>query len=79
MSGVVRLLVSAAVDAGGRRVSVHLADQERQALVLVLAHQIGVDEASCERLLPRVAALGVASCGTDTAEDGRRMWAVLDL
>lgn len=75
---VTALLVDAAVGDGGTRVSVHLADQNRQALILVLSHQPGQAPAD-DALLPSIAALGVASCGTDTAADGRRRWAVIDL
>lgn len=35
--------------------------------------------AGVETVLPALAALGAASCGTDTTADGRRVWAVLDL
>ncbi|MFC8830306.1 hypothetical protein ACFT9I_33825 [Streptomyces sp. NPDC057137] len=72
------LLVSTAVADGGRRVSVHLADQDRQALIVALSHQRGLTVAD-ETLLPQLASLGAVSCGTDTAVDGRRLWAVLDL
>ncbi|MFC8080047.1 hypothetical protein ACFUN8_31480 [Streptomyces sp. NPDC057307] len=72
------LLVSTAVADGGRRVSVHLADQDRQALIVALSHRTGLTVAD-ETLLPQLAALGAVSCGTDTAVDGRRLWAVLDL
>jgi hypothetical protein len=75
---VTALLVDAAVGDGGTRVSVHLADQNRQALILVLSHQPG-QAPTDDALLPRIAELGVAVCGTDTAEDGRRRWAVIDL
>ncbi|WP_233518481.1 hypothetical protein [Streptomyces corynorhini] len=76
-SDVVALLVANAVADGGRRISVHLADQDQQALVMVLSHQPGLT--ADESVLPRIAELGVSSCGTDTAEDGRLLWAVLDL
>ncbi len=72
------LLVTTAVADGGRRVSVHLADQNRQALIVALSHRPGLAVAD-EAVLPELAALGAVSCGTDTAEDGRRHWAVLDL
>lgn len=75
---VVALMVSSAVDDGGRRVSLHLADQQRQALVLVLSHQPSLAPPD-DTLLPRIAELGATSCGTDTAPDGRRLWAVLDV
>lgn len=72
------LLVTTAVADGGRRVSVHLADQDRQALIVALSHRSGLAVAD-EAVLPQLAALGAVSCGTDTAADGRRLWAVLDL
>jgi hypothetical protein len=75
---VTELLVGTAVDDGGRRVSVHLADQDRQVLVVVLSHMSGL-AVTDEEVLPRVAALGASSCGADTAQDGRRLRAVLDL
>ncbi|MFC8829651.1 hypothetical protein ACFT9I_30435 [Streptomyces sp. NPDC057137] len=59
-------------------VSLHLADQDRQALIVVLSHRTGL-AVTDERVLPAVAALGASSCGADTAQDGRRLWAVLDL
>ncbi|MFG2175941.1 hypothetical protein ACGFMO_32020 [Streptomyces niveus] len=55
-----------------------MADQDRQALIVVLSHRAGLTVTD-ERLLPAVAALGATSCGADTAQDGRRLWAVLDL
>ncbi|MDJ0342243.1 hypothetical protein QMK19_03455 [Streptomyces sp. H10-C2] len=75
---VTALLVDAAVGDGGTRVSVHLADQNRQALILVLSHQPDLAVGD-EAVLPRLAELGASSCGTDTAPDGRRRWAVIDL
>lgn len=72
------LLVSTAVADGGRRVSVHLADQDQQALIVALSHRTGLAVAD-DALLPQLASLGAVSCGTDTAVDGRRLWAVLDL
>ncbi|MEU0377010.1 hypothetical protein ACG93S_17565 [Streptomyces sp. WAC01490] len=67
-----------AVADGGRRVSVHLADQGQQALIVALSHQPAC-EAANGTVLPELTRLGAVSCGTDTAEDGRRVWAVLDL
>lgn len=72
------LLVRTAVADGGRRVSVHLADQNRQALIVALSHQPGLAVADTA-VLPELTGLGAVSCGTDTAADGRRVWAVLDL
>ena len=76
--GLTGLLVRTAVADGGRRVSVHLADQDRQALIVALSHRPGLTAGGGE-VLSELAALGAVSCGTDTAEDGRRVWAVLDL
>ncbi|MFJ2110572.1 hypothetical protein ACIOEX_01365 [Streptomyces sp. NPDC087850] len=75
--GITTALMQTAVADGGRRVSVHLADQNGLLLILVLSHQADVTDN--EDVLPRVAELGATSCGTDVAEDGRRLWAVLDL
>ncbi|MEW1792838.1 MULTISPECIES: hypothetical protein [Streptomyces] len=62
----------------GRRVSLHLANQDRQVLIVVLSRWAGL-AVTDQRVLPAVAALGATSCGADTAQDGRRLWAVLDL
>ncbi|WP_326621785.1 hypothetical protein OHA57_39540 (plasmid) [Streptomyces anulatus] len=77
-AGLTELLVRTAVADGGRRVSVHLADQDRQALIVALSHLPGLAAAGTA-VLPELTGLGAVSCGTDTAEDGRRVWAVLDL
>ncbi|MGW9436115.1 hypothetical protein [Streptomyces sp. NPDC055607] len=72
---VVRLLVDAATADHGRRVSVHLADQDDMLLVAVLSH---TGSAPDDTVLADLAAvLGTASCGTDASDDGRRVWAVL--
>ncbi|CAL9608736.1 hypothetical protein SUDANB38_05615 [Streptomyces sp. enrichment culture] len=75
-------LVRAAVADGGRRASVHLADQDLdgQVVVLVLSHEpSGVPED--ERLLREVTGLGAVAAGTeDGPEDGaRRRWAVVEV
>ncbi|MFI1805441.1 hypothetical protein ACH415_17765 [Streptomyces californicus] len=77
-AGLTELLVRTAVADGGRRVSVHLADQNRQALIVALSHRPGLAAADTA-VLPALTRLGAVSCGTDTADDGRRLWAVLDL
>ncbi|MFJ8982822.1 hypothetical protein [Streptomyces sp. NPDC102282] len=77
-SDLTELLVRTAVGDGGKRVSVHLADQNRQALIVSLSHQTGLT-VSDDTVLRELAALGAVSCGSDTAEDGRRVWVVLDL
>ncbi len=77
-AALTKLLVRIAVADGGRRVSVHLADQNRQALIVALSHQPGLAVAETG-VLPELTSLGAVSCGTDTADDGRRVWAVLNL
>ncbi|MFE6104052.1 hypothetical protein ACFVQ4_29410 [Streptomyces laurentii] len=71
----VRLLVDAATADEGRRISVHVADQDAMLLVVVLSHTpAGPDDT----VLADLAAVpGTASCGTDTSDEGRRVWAVL--
>ncbi|MFJ3880760.1 hypothetical protein ACIPW5_25290 [Streptomyces sp. NPDC090077] len=72
----VQLLVTAAVTDGGKRISVHLGDQDHKVLIAVLSHVAGPPD---ETVLSKVAALAtVDSAGTDTGDDGRRIWAVLD-
>ncbi|MCX5380387.1 hypothetical protein [Streptomyces sp. NBC_00091] len=73
----VRLLVDAVVKDGGKRISVHLGDQDQKVLVIVLSHLAAT--ASEDALLSQLAALrSVESCGTDASDDGRRVWALLD-
>ncbi|MBD3550683.1 hypothetical protein H4F94_04540, partial [Streptomyces sp. SP18CM02] len=43
-----------------------------------LPHRPGLAAADTA-VLPELTSLGAVSCGTDTADDGRRLWAVLDL
>ncbi|TFI22914.1 hypothetical protein E4P36_28105 [Streptomyces sp. 4R-3d] len=70
--------MATAMNDWGRRVSLHLANQDRQVLIVVLSRWAGL-AVTDQRVLPAVAALGATSCGADTAQDGRRLWAVLDL
>jgi hypothetical protein len=71
----VRLLVDTATSDEGRRISVHLADQDGMLLVVVLSHTAaGADDTVLADL---TAVPGTASCGTDTSDEGRRVWAVL--
>lgn len=83
VGAVVTLLVTAALQDGSRRISVHLSDQDRQACVLVLSHQAGpvVGRASDgDDVLKQVTEHKVVTnCGSDLAPDGRRLWAVVDL
>ncbi|MFE2936577.1 hypothetical protein [Streptomyces sp. NPDC059278] len=80
VDGLLDLLVTEAIGDGGNRISVHLADQEQRALILVMSHQDRQAPES-DDFLTRVAALGVASCGVDTdpEEGGRRRWALIEL
>ncbi|MGW0394633.1 hypothetical protein ACWDYJ_27850 [Streptomyces sp. NPDC003042] len=77
LEAAVRFLVEAAVRDGGRRVSLHLGDQADKILVVALSHQAGsVPEGDVFAELQALAT--VDSCGDDLADDGRRVWAVLD-
>ncbi|MGP3690673.1 hypothetical protein ACTVZO_39295 [Streptomyces sp. IBSNAI002] len=71
-------LVHAAVAAGGKRVSIHLADQDAEILVMVLNHQTdGQDDAG--QVPAEVAVLRtVDACGAHTDHDGHAWWALLD-
>ncbi|MFJ8165506.1 hypothetical protein ACIRBY_31940 [Streptomyces sp. NPDC096136] len=77
LEAAVRALVAAAVADRGKRISVHLADQDQKILVVVLSHMPGLDEDLS--VLADVAALRtVESCSTDAASDGRRLSVLLD-
>ncbi|MGZ9928588.1 hypothetical protein ACXNSR_01720 [Streptomyces sp. NC-S4] len=70
-------LVGAAVAGGGKRVSVHLADQDDKILVMVLNHRIDEDDAV--QVPTEVAVLRtVDACGVHTDQDGHAWWALLD-
>ncbi|MFD3330293.1 hypothetical protein [Streptomyces sp. NPDC058701] len=74
----VALLVGAGVTDGGKRVSVHAADQDDLILIVVLSHRAG-PAPDDDAFLKRIAAVsGSASCGSDAAEDGRRVWTLPD-
>ncbi|MDX2564418.1 hypothetical protein PV371_32860 [Streptomyces sp. TX20-6-3] len=71
----VRLLVDAAVRDAGRRVSVHLADQDGLVLVVVLSHTEAEPD---QTVLTSLAAVtGTVSCGADASDEGRRIWSLL--
>ncbi|MFD7628844.1 hypothetical protein ACFV7Q_22890 [Streptomyces sp. NPDC059851] len=74
---VVRLLVGAVVTDGGKRVSVHLADQDRSVLVLVLSHRVDAGRGERQLLTDLATVPSVHTCGSDVGEDGRRVWALL--
>ncbi|MFF8271776.1 hypothetical protein ACF059_31005 [Streptomyces sp. NPDC016562] len=75
LRAAVRLLDDAAVRGGGRRVSVHLANQADKILVVALSHQGGsLPEGNVFAELQALATL--ESRGDDLADDRRRVWAV---
>ncbi|WP_331717820.1 hypothetical protein OG468_40960 (plasmid) [Streptomyces zaomyceticus] len=75
LNKAVRLLVGAAAADEGRRISVHLADQDDMLLIAVLSHTSSQPD---ETILADLAAVpGTTSCGTDASDDGRRVWVVL--
>ncbi|MFJ3505541.1 hypothetical protein [Streptomyces sp. NPDC090135] len=71
----VRLLVSTAVEDAGKRVSVHLADQDGMILVVVLSHTGAEPDQSVLSTLAGISA--TVSCGVDASDEGRRIWALL--
>ncbi|MET7758634.1 hypothetical protein ABZT27_28585 [Streptomyces sp. NPDC005389] len=71
----VRLLVDTAVKDAGKRVSVHLADQDGMILVVVLSHTGAEPD---ETVLATLAGVtGTVSCGIDASAEGRRIWSLL--
>lgn len=78
LDGLVRQLVAAVVADGGRHVSLHLAEQDHQVLLLAFSHR-PQPAALDAGVLPRLSELGAVSCGTEVTGEGRRVWAVLDL
>ncbi|MEU1078511.1 MULTISPECIES: hypothetical protein [unclassified Streptomyces] len=83
VAAVTRALAVASLKDGGKRVTVHVAEEHRQALVLVLSHQDGPAPDADQGFLDTIVALGdvVVECGADTDRDeaGNRRWALLDL
>lgn len=75
---LVRHLIATVIPDGGKHVSLHLAEQDRQVLVLAFSHQAAPDNLD-DTVLPRLHELGAVSCGTEVTADGRQVWAVLDL
>ncbi|MCS0638347.1 hypothetical protein NX801_22360 [Streptomyces sp. LP05-1] len=75
----VGVLVRAAVGDGGRRISLHLADEDGRAALMVSSHEVPPGgEPGAEHLLALVRH-GVTDCGVDVLPDGRRHWAVVEL
>ncbi|MFE4631393.1 hypothetical protein [Streptomyces mirabilis] len=79
LEALVRHLVATVVADGGRHVSLHLAEQNNQALVLAFSHQPHPSQPWDDDVLTRLRELGAASCGTEMTGEGRQVWAVLDL
>lgn len=78
LDAVVQFLVATVVHDGGRHVSLHLAEQDRQALILALSHQPAT-EALATPVLTRLQEMGAVSCGTELTVEGRQVWALLNL
>lgn len=78
LAEAVELLVAGVLGDGGRRVSMHLADQDDRLLILALSHQPDPDPADDEVLTELATVAGTVSCGTDAAADGRRVWMLMD-
>jgi alkyl hydroperoxide reductase subunit AhpF len=79
MEALVRHLVTTVVADGGRHISLRLAEQNNQALVLAFSHQPRPSQQWDDDVLTRLRELGAASCGTEMTGEGRQVWAVLDL
>lgn len=83
LEAVTTLLVQAAVADGGTTVSVHLSDQDGQACILALSHNVGLatglDDTGRDVLHQITTHQPVTGCGTDTGPDGRRIWAIIEL
>lgn len=84
---VVELLLRSAAQDGGRRVSLHLADDEErdQVMLLALSHRQDMPPGDDDQALRddehmrALAALGPRDVGMETGQSGRRWWAALDL
>ncbi|MFJ3714193.1 hypothetical protein OG709_00090 [Streptomyces sp. NBC_01267] len=79
LEGLVRHLIATVVADGGRHISLHLAEQDQQALILALSHQPQPPPELDTEVLSRLHELGAVSCGTEMTEEGRQVWALLDL
>ncbi|MFE1949990.1 hypothetical protein ACFW9D_05910 [Streptomyces sp. NPDC059524] len=75
---IVTLLVSTVIADGGRRVSVHLSEQDGRIVVLALSHQPPDGDLPGD-MLATLRGLGASSCGTETTGEGRQVWALLDV
>lgn len=75
---VVSVLVSTVIADGGRRISVHLSEQDHRILILAISHHASPG-ALDEHVLPTLRDLGATSCGTELTGNGRQLWALLNL
>ncbi|MEU8757881.1 hypothetical protein [Streptomyces sp. NPDC048659] len=76
---VVRILVAAAVRDGGKRISVHLADNNSAAAAIaVYSHDTTPVPAPSLLALAELRAAGVSDCGTETDLQGRCHWAIYE-
>ncbi|MFF9090809.1 hypothetical protein ACF1BE_31405 [Streptomyces sp. NPDC014991] len=73
---VVRLLTATVIADGGRRISIHLSEQNGMALVLCLSHR-HADTGEAADLLIGLRDLGADSCGIETTAEGRHVWALM--
>ncbi|MET7745999.1 hypothetical protein [Streptomyces sp. NPDC005385] len=79
LEALVGHLVSTVVADGGRHVSLHLAEQNDQALLLAFSHHPRPHQPRDDDVLERLRELGAASCGMEMTVDGRQVWAAVDL
>ncbi|WP_030569624.1 hypothetical protein [Streptomyces aureocirculatus] len=79
LTDVVVLLTQTVVGDGGRRISVHLSEQDDIALILAISHQAPAAHDKPADVLPALQSLGAASCGTEAGTEGRQVWALLHL
>lgn len=78
LEGLVRHLVATVVADGGRHISLHLAEQNHQVLLLAYSHQAQPPRLEGD-VLARLRDSGAVSCGSETSLEGRQVWAVVDL
>ncbi|MFC8705832.1 hypothetical protein ACFUIV_27110 [Streptomyces anulatus] len=84
---VVELLLRSAAEDGGRRISLHLADDEdrNQVMLLALSHRQDMPPGDDDQVLREdehmraLVILGPRDVGVETGPSGRRWWAGLDL
>lgn len=75
---IAKALVEAVLADGGRRISLHMSEQQHQVLLLAASHLPAVERDE-KILLTSIRTLGAVSCGNETTGEGRQVWALLDL